>query len=681
MSINFNCVDRSFGLIPKDSQLENVKVNSISALNRLVACNVVTNEIDASVGNFDVINVNTINSPPGPVSDVHVWRYAPDSVSGRPTVQLNPAFPGAIIPSDLVFPTTTEEGASTRLVLDIVNGSFRAGQVSGIQWDQVNRGLNSVAFGLDNTASGIQSAVGGGTTNIAAAALSTIAGGSNNSVNGDRSFIGGGSGNVVTALAPSSVIGGGFVNSTAADTSFIGGGNGNSITNPATYSAICGGDGNSTDAIRSFIGSGFRNHVYPGCDGGVINSGSVNEIGGNGGVATFPSLQSCIGSGIGNQINPVAGQANEQCNVIVGGSNNQINQSAILGGNPGYNFIGSGLTNSIDGELNVIGGGFTNQIINTEHAFIGAGRNHQVNGARSFIGAGFNNQVAAAGASAFIGAGQSNRSDAAQSGVVAGISNQAQATNSFIGGGTTHRVFVGSDNSGIGAGSSNSVTTSERNFIGGGLTNSIITSPDSFIGGGNANSIAVGGNSSFIGAGTTNNAAGDNSFIGAGNLNSVTASNSQAAGQQALAYNTLQDVLAHGQSAIKGDRQVSRYVAQSDPLSFPLLIRGSPPGGLDLTITLPFDGAWAVTVEAVGKDLANTAATFITLKGVVTIAGGVMAVPVFVSTTNATIGAVVGAGLALSSTAGASPLTVIAVGTSGGVNLIWTAEITLVECI
>ena len=35
-----SCVDRSFGLLPKDTQLSNMKVNNISAQNKIVSCQV-----------------------------------------------------------------------------------------------------------------------------------------------------------------------------------------------------------------------------------------------------------------------------------------------------------------------------------------------------------------------------------------------------------------------------------------------------------------------------------------------------------------------------------------------------------------------------------------------------------------------------------------------------------------
>jgi len=54
-----SCVDRSFGLLPKDAQLNNIKNNDIIATKRLVACEIKATEVTA-----DNLNVATINNLP-----------------------------------------------------------------------------------------------------------------------------------------------------------------------------------------------------------------------------------------------------------------------------------------------------------------------------------------------------------------------------------------------------------------------------------------------------------------------------------------------------------------------------------------------------------------------------------------------------------------------------------------
>ena len=60
---------------------------------------------------------------------------------------------------------TTNPDNDARMLFDKVKGAFRAGTATTTQWDNVNRGTNSIALGLDNKASGINSfAVGDSNT-------------------------------------------------------------------------------------------------------------------------------------------------------------------------------------------------------------------------------------------------------------------------------------------------------------------------------------------------------------------------------------------------------------------------------------------------------------------------------------------------------------------------------------
>jgi hypothetical protein len=77
-------------------------------------------------------------------------------------------------------------GAGTRLFWAPVKASFRAGIITGTQWDNANVGTNSAAFGLDNIASGAQS-VAFGDTNTASGDNSLVIG-NDNVVSGDNSL-------------------------------------------------------------------------------------------------------------------------------------------------------------------------------------------------------------------------------------------------------------------------------------------------------------------------------------------------------------------------------------------------------------------------------------------------------------------------------------------------------------
>jgi len=127
---------------------------------------------------------------------------------GRLTVQAVRA--GHSPDSTLVFGGQTTEGPGTRLVFDHPNGALRAGTVTGAQWDAGERGVGSVALGVDGVASGRAAVVGGGAGNAARGRAAVVAGGQANEASGRSAVVGGGSGNV--ASGHSSVVPGGTGN-------------------------------------------------------------------------------------------------------------------------------------------------------------------------------------------------------------------------------------------------------------------------------------------------------------------------------------------------------------------------------------------------------------------------------------------------------------------------------------
>ena len=82
--------------------------------------------------------------------------------------------PGYLPQDDLVFGSLTLDDAfggtdNKRVLFDKSKAAFRAGYVSGTHWDDVNRGVRSVAFGFNNIATGVNS-FAGGESNLASGA-------------------------------------------------------------------------------------------------------------------------------------------------------------------------------------------------------------------------------------------------------------------------------------------------------------------------------------------------------------------------------------------------------------------------------------------------------------------------------------------------------------------------------
>lgn len=124
--------------------------------------------------------------------DIFPLHRISDSGTSEQVLAYNPAAGMAADVNFLAGPQTTE-GAATKLFfitnpLDPGTGSIRGGTVTGTQWNSANRGPQSVAFGLDTTASGSHSVVSGGQTNIASGLNSVVPGGSNNSATGSHAI-------------------------------------------------------------------------------------------------------------------------------------------------------------------------------------------------------------------------------------------------------------------------------------------------------------------------------------------------------------------------------------------------------------------------------------------------------------------------------------------------------------
>jgi hypothetical protein len=104
--------------------------------------------------------------------------------------------PGTVATDDFVFGALSLDGAGTRMLFDKSKGAFRAGTVTGTQWDDANRGAASMAWGQDTIASNTYATAWGELANaggIRATAWGndTVAGGENATAFGYETSAGG----------------------------------------------------------------------------------------------------------------------------------------------------------------------------------------------------------------------------------------------------------------------------------------------------------------------------------------------------------------------------------------------------------------------------------------------------------------------------------------------------------
>lgn len=414
-----HCGDLSFGLIPKDIQVENAKINQVLAACDTVTKKIVAENISAKIAVFDELIVN--NQIFQPV--IPTWQNSLDTITSAPTVQLNPNAPGYGIPTTLLFPGSTGETAGSKLIFDSNQSAFRAGIINGGQWDELNRGFSSVSFGEDSTASGFNSGVLSGKGNSTTQGYAGIVAGQDNSVSGGHSVIGGGLQNLITNST--SIIGAGTLNVITGVNNIIGSGQSNQCA--GSFSAIDAGQNNSNGGSHSLIGSGQGNSIIGNTSSSCIGAGISNQID-----AGFNVIStSCICTGTNNTIDTsLSPVVTSSC--ICGGISNQI--TAL------NSFIGAGNANQARGQSSVVGGGENNVAGNAVGSFtpiVCGGNNNQALGSSSAIVGGSTNATGAAASASFIGGGGSNvTGPSASNGVVCGgFSNSALGNASTVGGG------------------------------------------------------------------------------------------------------------------------------------------------------------------------------------------------------------------------------------------------------
>jgi fibronectin-binding autotransporter adhesin len=226
------------------------------------------------------------------------WSRITDATTSESQIVYNTSLPTATTDNWLAGPQTTE-GAGTRAMMinsstDSGAGSFRAGTVNGTQWNQANRGAQSVAFGLNNTASGAQSGVLSGSGNTAGGAQCAVVGGATNSVATAASgsaILAGTSNSISSANATYAIICGGNGNATTGAQSAIIGGVDNTITN-GTNSFIGGGNGHTITGAGCFIGAGDGNEI--------TGSLTINATIGGGQSNTASASNACVPGGLSN---------------------------------------------------------------------------------------------------------------------------------------------------------------------------------------------------------------------------------------------------------------------------------------------------------------------------------------------------------------------------------------------
>ncbi len=453
------------------------------------------------------------------VNGQRAFRFEPNTTSPN----LIGGYSGNAITAGVYGATISGGGASgdVNSVTDTY-GSIGGGggnQAGNADADITNATYAMVAGGLDNTASGICSAIGGGDSNIASGNSSVIGGGYLNTASGVSSAIGGGYSN--TASAPSSAIGGGYSNTASGGLSAIGGGDSNTASGSA--SVVAGGYKNTASASGGYsaIGGGYENTAsgnYSAIGGGDHNTASANYATVSGGGPSNTSDPSntnnkatdnycTIGGGGGNQAGDAdADLTNAIYATVAGGYYNTASgdRSAIGGGGPntasgGGSAISGGSNNIASGERSAISGGY----VNTASGFVSA------------IGGGYYN-TASADYATVSGGGPSNTSDPSNT------NNKATDNYCTIGGGGGNQAGNADAN----------LTNATYATVAGGYNNTASGSFSAIVGG--SQNLASGG-VSFIGSGFGNTASGSYSTVLGGYNNTASGMYSFAAGRYANA--------------------------------------------------------------------------------------------------------------------------------------------------
>ena len=278
------------------------------------------------------------------------------------------------------------------------------------QWNDVNIGNYSVAFGRNSKASGAYSQVSGGDYNSATGNYSAAAGGFDNQATGDYSIVSmnqntaagthsvaigssnNAGGNYSAAYGVSSqanglysAVNGGESNQASNNSATVGGGKSNVAS--ALYSTVAGGNNQSAEAHYTTTRGGLNSKAKDFYS--TISGGSGHEtreystvVGGLTNLARRD--HATVGGGLNNHTQLIAAETKPFAATIAGGFNN---------GSPAdYDFLGGGGNNSISGIASVIIGGDTNTI-SAQYCVIGGGSHNTINGDEGVVLGGSYNLV------------------------------------------------------------------------------------------------------------------------------------------------------------------------------------------------------------------------------------------------------------------------------------------------
>ena len=320
-----------------------------------------------------------------------------------PEFKLSVMNDGGIIAKGGTGASTLSLGAGTRLMWNPGQPAFRAGHVTGTQWDEINTGFYSIAMGLDTIASGYVSVVGGGALNTAGGEYSTVSGGKQNTASGNYSAIVGGESNTASgshatvsggynsATTANATIVGGYTNQATEDAATVGGGVQNTASN--LYSIVAGGYQNTAGGGYSVVGGGDRNSTAVGGVGdyAVVSGGSQNIASGGGASVGggWNNLASGVYSRLGGGVNNIASglrstvaggryhTASGDYSTVAGGKGNTASgmYSTIPGGksNVAHGYAAGTLVgdaNVTNGDYSLVGGHYMQLGVNADNSFL-----------------------------------------------------------------------------------------------------------------------------------------------------------------------------------------------------------------------------------------------------------------------------------------------------------------------
>ena len=282
-----------------------------------------------------------------------------------------------------------------------------------------NTGADAFVAGLNNTAAGNYSNIGGGYDNTTSNDATTIGGGAYNTASGFEATVAGGYGD--TASGDNATVAGGHGNVGSGAYSFIGGGLSNLAS--GTSSTVTGGSHNVTSGPGATVGGGQADTASG--QNSTIAGGAYNRA---------TALGATVGGGH-------YCYARSQYTVVAGGGGYDYSDSNSA--RSGWSTISGGARNSIPtaGQYATIAGGYQNSAAGYEAA-IGGGANNVANGNHSVVGGGYYDAALATGAT--VCGGESNTASGTSSTAAGGKYNTAAGSYSLAAGYRAKALHTGS---------------------------------------------------------------------------------------------------------------------------------------------------------------------------------------------------------------------------------------------